>query len=142
MSIGSEGFRESGLSRMDERELDVPCEHAELSLHWTFATRLPLICETTCSTPYNTARLCRSSCVRRQLLALYAKVRLSAHGISACEAIREKAVKILTKEEIEGMRYVCRVCIWEIAGCFSTCIVGSRGFGLDRIPHQTRNHHR
>jgi hypothetical protein len=26
-----------------------------------------------------------------------------------CESVREKAVKILSKEEIEGMRTVCRV---------------------------------
>jgi hypothetical protein len=32
-----------------------------------------------------------------------------AQGMSACEAVREKSVKILTKEEIEGMRVVCRV---------------------------------
>lgn len=31
-------------------------------------------------------------------------------GWSQCESVREKAVKILTKEEIEGMRKVCRVC--------------------------------
>jgi methionyl aminopeptidase len=30
-------------------------------------------------------------------------------GWSQCESVREKAVKILTKEEIEGMRKVCRV---------------------------------
>jgi methionyl aminopeptidase len=32
-------------------------------------------------------------------------------GWSQCESVREKAVKILTKEEIEGMRKVCRVSI-------------------------------
>lgn len=29
--------------------------------------------------------------------------------MSACEMVREKAVKILNKEEIEGMKKVCRV---------------------------------
>jgi methionyl aminopeptidase len=32
-----------------------------------------------------------------------------AQGFSQCEAVRERSVKILTKEEIEGMRKVCRV---------------------------------
>lgn len=33
-------------------------------------------------------------------------------GWSQCESVREKSVKILTKEEIEGMRKVCRVRSW------------------------------
>lgn len=32
-----------------------------------------------------------------------------AQGMSACESVRERGVKILNKEEIEGMRKVCRV---------------------------------
>ncbi len=35
--------------------------------------------------------------------------RNAALGQSACEAVRERSVKILNKEEIEAMRLVCRV---------------------------------
>jgi methionyl aminopeptidase len=34
--------------------------------------------------------------------------------MSACEAVRERGVKILNKEEIEGMRKVCRVSSREV----------------------------
>jgi methionyl aminopeptidase len=44
----------------------------------------------------------------RMLLSHY-PADIIAQGFSQCEAVRERSVKILTKEEIEGMRKVCRV---------------------------------
>jgi hypothetical protein len=59
--------------------------------------------------------------------------------MSACEAVREKVVKILTKEEIEGMRLVCRVC--ENGWIMLTPAI-TRGTRPDGFTYKTWDHYR
>jgi hypothetical protein len=71
-----------------------------------------------------------------------------AQGMSACEAVRERSVKVLNADEIEAMRKVCRV------SCRSRCRearkagrsahapVRPRSSRHCRLPHPTRHHDR
>ncbi|OCF36461.1 methionine aminopeptidase, type I [Kwoniella heveanensis BCC8398] len=57
-------------------------------------------------------------------------------GFSACEAVREKGVKILTKEEIAKMRYVCKLAREVLDLTASHIKPGITTDELDAICHQ------
>ncbi|RSH79262.1 Methionine aminopeptidase 1 [Apiotrichum porosum] len=57
-------------------------------------------------------------------------------GASACEAVRERGVKILNKEEIDGMRRVCRLAREVLDIVASHIKVGVTTDELDRICHE------
>jgi len=65
-------------------------------------------------------------------------------GFSQCEAVRERSVKILTKEEIEGMRKVCRVRshLSRVQGGDDLMPARKGGLGFDGCAHQTWSHDR